>query len=611
MKISEDKINEVAQANDIIEVVSSYTKVKHSGKSYIALCPFHPDKNPSMSVSQEKQVYHCFSCGASGNIFKFIQDIEKISFMDAVQKLAQRAGIELDLRNTSPDLTNEISRLLEINNKAAKYFYETLRDYDGPERDFIFTYLHNRGLKDYTIKKFGIGYAPKNWDSLFQYFKEYTEFSDSDIEKAGLIIKSEKDGNYYDRFRGRLMFPIFNDAGKVVAFGGRKLFEDDKAAKYINSPETRIYNKSRILYGLNFAKESIRTNDKVLLVEGYMDVIALSQADFNNCVASSGTSLTDEQVNLISRFSKNVSILFDGDFAGIKAAKRGIEKMLQGGLNLRVTVFPENDDPDSFIKSKGKKEFEQLLNSGQDFIEFITSLYTKDNKLETVEDKTTFIREIIYYISFIPDKIKRSFYIKQISSDYGLYESDLLDELKTVMNQITSQQAAVPFVNQQPFNLSSRNKLQEISSLELELIELFIHGGNEVVEYIENHLEMSFIQSQVVLNITEIFLDEFINDGKINVSKILNKLEDEKMINIISAAATIKYNVSESGIKDKNSILNIQSSKSKDYLRTVKDLMKNLKLRKLQKEAEEILRDKSRLAEYMVLKKEILELNKL
>lgn len=610
MRISEDKINEVAQANDIIEVVSSYTKVKHSGKSYIALCPFHPDKNPSMSVSQEKQVYHCFSCGAGGNIFKFIQDIEKISFIDAVQKLAQRAGIELDIRDSSPDMSNEISRLLEINNTAARYFYETLRDFDGPERDFIFTYLNNRGLKDYTVKKFGIGYAPKSWDSLLHHFKENTEFSETDIEKVGLIIKSEKDGNYYDRFRGRLMFPIFNDAGKVVAFGGRKLFDDDKAAKYINSPETRIYDKSRILYGLNFAKESIRASDKVLLVEGYMDVIALSQADFSNCVASSGTSLTDEQVKLISRYSKNVSILFDGDFAGIKAAKRGIEKILQGGLNLRVTVFPENEDPDSFIKNKGKEEFENLLNSGQDFIEFITTLYAKDNKLETVEDKTSFIKEIIYYIGFIPDNIKRSFYIKQISSDYGLYESDLMDELKKVMNQISTQQTAGTFVNQQPFNLSTRRKKQDISSLEMELIELFIFGGNEVVEYIENHLEMSFIQSQTILNITEIFLDEYINDGKIDVSKILNKLDDENMIKIISAASTIKYNVSESGIKDKNSILNIQSSKSKNYMRTVKDLMKNLKLKKLHREAEDILREGSRLDEYMNIKKEILQLSK-
>ena len=610
MRISEDKINEVAQANDIIEVVSSYTKVKNSGRSFVALCPFHPDKNPSMSVSQEKQVYHCFSCGASGNIFKFIQDIEKITFMDAVQKLAQRAGIELDLRDNSPDLSNEISRLLEINKVAAMYFYETLRDFDGPERDFIFSYLHNRNLKDYTVKKFGIGYAPKNWDSLIHYFKENTEFSDEDIEKSGLIIKGEKDGNYYDRFRGRLIFPIFNDAGKVVGFGGRKLFEDDKAAKYINSPETRIYDKSRILYGLNFAKESIRANDKVLLVEGYMDVIALSQADFNNCVASSGTSLTDEQVRLISRYTNSVSILFDGDFAGIKAAKRGIEKILQGGLDLRVTVFPENEDPDSFIKNKGKEEFEKLLNSGQDFIEFITTLYTKDNNLESVDQKTEFIKEVIYYIGFIPDKIKRSFYIKQISNEYGLYESDLLEELSKILKQTQSQQSTTTISSRQPFNLITRSKSPEVPQIEMELIELFIHGGPEVIEYIENHLETSFIQSQIVLDITELFLDEFINEGKIEVSKILNKLEDEKIIQTITEATTIKYSVSDSGIKDRNSILNSKASKSKDYLRTVKDIMRSLKLRKLQTEAEEIIRDKTRLDEYMLIKKEILQLTR-
>ncbi|KXK02499.1 MAG: DNA primase [Chlorobi bacterium OLB4] len=415
MRISEEKINEIAQANDIVEVISSYTRVKNSGKSYLAICPFHQDKNPSMSISQEKRVYHCFSCGASGNLFKFVQNIEKITFMDAVEKLAQRAGIALDLQSYSPDLTNEITLLLEINKIAARYFHDTLFDLSGAEKDFIFSYLRKRNLKDYTIKKFGLGYAKKDWNSLHDYFRENTEFSDDNLEKAGLIVKSTKDNKYYDRFRGRLMFPIFNESGKVVAFGGRKLFEDDNTAKYINSPESKIYNKSKILYGLNFAKDSIRSEKRVLLVEGYMDLIALVQAKFTNCVSSSGTSLTDDQVKILSRYTSNVSILFDGDFAGIKAAKRGIEKILQGGAELRITVFPENEDPDSYIANKGINEFGQLINSGSDFIEFISNLLAKENKLKSVADKTNFIREIIYFISFIPDKIKRSFYIKKIS----------------------------------------------------------------------------------------------------------------------------------------------------------------------------------------------------
>ena len=279
MRIPPEKLDEIAQANDIIDIISSYTRVKKSGKSFLALCPFHPDKNPSMNISPEKQVYHCFSCGASGNVYKFVQDYEKVTFVEAAQILADRAGIELNYSWSSPDTSNEVSLLFEINKFAAKYFHNNLKNAPDVERNFVMDYLAMRRIKPDTVKKFGVGYATKDWEGLFNYFAEDNTFKARDVETAGLILKRENDKTrFYDRFRGRLIFPVFNESGKVVAFGGRILYEDEKGAKYINSPESKIYNKSKILYGLNFAKESIRTLDYILLVEGYMDVISLSQA---------------------------------------------------------------------------------------------------------------------------------------------------------------------------------------------------------------------------------------------------------------------------------------------------------------------------------------------
>ncbi len=245
MQIPQEKFSEIAQANDIVDVVSGYIQVKKRGKSFLALCPFHPDKNPSLHISQEKQVYHCFSCKASGNVYSFVQNYEKITFIDAVQKLAQRAGIELRFNLKDPDRSNEISKLFEINKAAAKYFYRNLQNLSGNEKEFVYNYLGKRNIDPKLTEKFGIGYSSKSWDGLLNYFLEENSFNTAEIEKTGLLIRKENDEkNYYDRFRGRLIFPIFSENDKIVGFGGRKLYEDDPGGKYINSPETKIYNKS-------------------------------------------------------------------------------------------------------------------------------------------------------------------------------------------------------------------------------------------------------------------------------------------------------------------------------------------------------------------------------
>ncbi len=611
MRIPQEKLEEIAQANDIIDVISSYTPVKKRGKGFLALCPFHPDKHPSLNISQEKQVYHCFSCKASGNVYKFVQEYEKITFFEAAEKLAIRAGIEMNLKQTSPDISNEISRLFEMNKITAKFFNNNLNNLNESEEDFIYGYLIKRNIKNQTTIKFGIGYANKEWDSLTNHFKEENVFTHDELEKGGLLVKSDKDKEkYYDRFRGRLMFPIFNENDKVVGFGGRKLYEDDPGGKYINSPETKIYNKSKILYGLNFAKESIRTQDFVILVEGYMDVIALSQAGITNVVASSGTSLTEEQVKLVSRYSKNVVIIFDADLAGIKAAKRGIEIILEAGLELSVVSLPEGEDPDSLINKKGKEEIQKLLNNKKSIINFISSLYEKENKMSTVDDKTEFIKETISYVSRIPNKIKRAFYIKELSSLYNLYESDLRDELNIAVSKYrkeTFPKSSVVIPRKK--SLKDIRSGKQPSQEEMDLIEIFIKGDEESISYLENNLETSFIKNILILKITEIFLDEYMNEGRIAVSKVLNNIEDEEVISLITKATLDKHELSVYD-KSKNNLIGTPRKNTIDYLKFAKDVIKKFKINELEEEIRILGKDETKINKIIELKKQINELSK-
>lgn len=611
MNLPNEKIEEIAQANDIVDVISGYIEVKKKGKSFLSLCPFHPDKHPSLHISQQKQVYHCFSCKASGNVYTFIQNYEKITFVEAVEKLAARAGIELKKNLLRPDHANELTRLFEINKSAAKYFHKNLTDLTGSEREFVYNYLDKRKIEKQLITKFGIGYAPKNWDGLLSFFREEDIFNNDDIEKAGLIIRSDKDENkFYDRFRGRLIFPIFNESDKVVGFGARKLYEDDLGGKYINSPESKIYSKSRILYGLNFAKEKIRYYDYVILVEGYMDIVSLSKSGIENTVASSGTALTEEQVKLISRYTKNICVLFDSDLAGIKAAKRGIEIILEAGLDLNVVSLPDGEDPDSFINKNGKEEFEKYLNNKKTVIDFISELYIKEGKFETVNDKSGFIKEIIGYIGKIPDKIVRAFYIKDIARKYSLYESDMRDELEKVIkeNKIKSFPKSSLILPQRK-NSSKKEKGEEIYQEEMDLLELFINGNEEAIAYLENNLEIDFIKNKEVSVITEYFLDEYINHGKIELSKALNDIQSEEARVLVSKAAINQHEVSQPENTSREMLLTGVTGK-KYNLKFAKDIIKKFKLKELETQRSDMRGDPSLMNEIFEITKQINELKK-
>ncbi len=375
MKISQSKIDEIAASIDIVDVISPYTNLRKAGKNFMGRCPFHEERTPSFSVSQEKGVYHCFGCGKSGNVFTFIMDIDNVTFYDAVKTLAERAGIHLQFDEEQYEDRNKIELLYEINKHAGKYFYDNLMSNDGV---YAKEYLEQRGIKNETITKFGLGFSLRANDALLNKFE--SEFKKEDLVSSGLVIQANLN-ELRDRFRGRLMFPIISESGRVVGFGARRLFDaDNLEAKYINSPETKIYNKSKILYGLNFAKKRIKETGYAILVEGYMDLISLNQYGIENVIASSGTSLTTLQVKILSRYTKEIVIVYDADLAGQNAARRGIELILENDINASLIVLPKGEDPDSYIKNFGREKFEELLNKRQSVINYIGESYEKEGK---------------------------------------------------------------------------------------------------------------------------------------------------------------------------------------------------------------------------------------
>ena len=425
-KFPPEFIEQLRSSVDIVEYIGQFVQLKKRGKNFIGLCPFHSEKTPSFSVSAEKQMYYCFGCGKGGSIYKFLDEFEKLTFPEAVQRLAERAGIPLPKIHNDEQEISETEELYEILRRTAKHFHDQL--VHSNEGEFALEYLHKRKLSSDTIRKFGLGYAPRNWEFLVGKFRE-ENISLEFAEKVG-VIKKRDDGSYYDTFRGRVTFPIFNTMGKVVGFGARKLYDDDNLGKYINSSETPVYNKSKILYGLNFSKDAIREKENAILVEGYADYLSLFQTGIENVIASSGTALTEEQIQLLSRFTRTVTILYDADTAGSNAALRGVDLVLAKSLDVRIVQLPEGEDPDTFVQKFGKEEAEKRISNAISFIDFIADSFLSRGKFSTPEGMTEAVRSIVQSIAKIPDEIKREFFIKRVSEKYAIRESTLLLELE-------------------------------------------------------------------------------------------------------------------------------------------------------------------------------------
>lgn len=422
---SDDFIDQVCDANDIADLISDYVPLKKSGRNLLGLCPFHHEKTPSFSVSSEKQFYHCFGCGAGGRAIDFVMKMEHLDFVEAVRFLAQRAHIPVPENNSDKmarQTASEKEQLYALNREAAVFFHNMLYSVKGDQAREYFT---GRGMKEITIKRFGLGYAPDSWDSLLNYLKE-KDFSEQMIEKAGLA--GHKESRYYDSFRNRVMFPIFDLRGNVIGFGGRVL--DDSKPKYLNSPESPVFSKSHNLYGLNFAKnEKGRT---LLIVEGYMDVIALHQVGIGNAVAALGTAFTPDHAKLLKRYADQVILCFDSDGAGQKATARCIEMMAGQQMKVNVLVQHEAKDPDEYVKKFGKESFLDLMEQAPGQIEYQILRLREGYDLEDVEQKIAFVHEAAKVFASIESDVELELYVKKLSAESGVSAEAIFSEVQKI-----------------------------------------------------------------------------------------------------------------------------------------------------------------------------------
>ena len=429
--ISKKTIEEIKFAAKIEEVVGDFVTLKRQGQGYVGICPFHNDSNPSMHVTPKLGIYHCFVCDAKGNTINFLMEHAKMSYPEALEYLAKKYSITLEYdRPETPEekqLRSEKDSLYIVNEFAEKYFMDQLRNSDEGQLMGL-TYFKERGFKDTTIDKFHLGYCPGGWDSFTQYALKQG-YKEEFLLKLGLTKKSES-GKLFDFYRGRVIFPIHNHTGKVIGFGGRILKKDEKIAKYFNSPENEIYHKKETLYDIYLAKKAIRQKDNVYLVEGYTDVISMFESGIENVVASSGTSLTPEQVKILSSQTRNITVLYDGDAAGIKASLRGIDMLLAQGLNVKVCLLPDGEDPDSFAKKHRDSELiEYLETHTTDFLLFKADILSKEAGSDPMK-RANMVSEMITSIAAVRDNIARAFYVKECAKMFELPETTLNAELK-------------------------------------------------------------------------------------------------------------------------------------------------------------------------------------
>lgn len=429
MRITDGTIERVRAAADIVDIVSGFVRLRKAGRNFVGLCPFHKEKTPSFNVNPERNIYKCFGCGKGGDPIGFIMDIESVSFLEAVEELADRYGIAIDREGTQPtaEKREDIEALYDATRLAAHFFHDTLQSEAGAiGRE----YYKRRQWTVETQRAFGLGFAPSGWSGLLDHLRG--EGVDMDImEKAGLVVRKEG-GRNYDRFRNRVVFPIIHVTRKVVGFGARALSPEDEP-KYLNSPDSVIYNKSRVLYGLSQASSAIRERDAVIVVEGYADVISMHQAGVRNTVSTSGTALTPDQVHMLRRYTRNIFFLYDADSAGIAAMLRGLDVILAEDCDARVVRLPAGEDPDSYVLKFGEEAVREQLGTAVSFVDFVTDRYKAEGRLDSPEGMASAVHHIVGMIAKMDDPIRREFYVRHIARKYGMYENVLFQELAKVL----------------------------------------------------------------------------------------------------------------------------------------------------------------------------------
>ena len=540
---------------DIVDVVGDYVRLRRRGSNFVGLCPFHDEKTPSFNVNPERAIYKCFGCGEGGNVFQFMMAMERIGFPEAVRLLAERTGIELP-EEKKPEQGSERETVFHALRFAARYFYHLLTQEEAGAEGLV--YFRERGFSNEIIKKFGLGYATDAWDGLIQAAKE-KQIKIETLEKAGLIIPRREKKGYYDRYRGRIIFPIWSHVGKVLGFGGRILKPAENAPKYINSPETVVYHKSRVLYGLHQSKQAIRKQQEALLVEGYTDVLSLYQHGIENIVATSGTALTPEQIKLLMRYTRQAVLVFDADSAGAGAAIRGIDLMLEQGMTVYGLSLPEGEDPDSFVKEKGASGFlDYLARERQDFIAFKYGLARNTGQLNSPEGQAEAMLGIVSSIHYISDPLLQESYIRRASDvldipDLKLYQAlsnlDRQNKRKGRSNRESVRQTVqdAPPVDPRPVTTSVKKALPE----EKLLIRLMLEHGTPMVELILGNMAVEEFSEGPSRKIIETFLAMY-ESGDINTHSFIDGKWGEEVRQLAAEVLVLQHEPSENWGKKQN-----------------------------------------------------------
>ena len=546
MRIPDSIIDDVRAASDIVDVISAFVPLKKRGKNFTGLCPFHQEKTPSFSVSQDKQMYYCFGCGSGGNVFTFVMQHDKVSFVEAVRSLAKRAGIAIPEEREGSDATaTENEGLYAACREAERLFHENLTG--SVEGKQALEYFRYRGFSDETIRKFGLGYSLNGWDSLVKYAGE-RKIDTSVFEKAGLILKREDGSGFYDRFRGRAMFPIYSTSGRTIAFGARKLKEDDPLGKYINSPETPIYNKSKSLYGLFQSKDAIRAKEMAIMVEGYADLITVSQAGIENIVASSGTALTEEQTRLIGRYAKTITLVYDADSAGSKATIRGVDLVIENGLDVMVAELPQGEDPDSFVRKNGGTAFQALVDGAVSFLDFKAGLFRAQGLFATPEGKTRAVRSLVETIARMKDELKRNFYIKSVSEKYDIYESVLFRELESALGQgrvRRDYERKVPSTVGAQETVRYASQSREMRAAERDLLKVMLEQGAPIARFVFEHVPAVAFRNPAGKRIIERMQGRLAEDATWDTRTFADEAADEDLSRLVADIIFNKYEISK------------------------------------------------------------------
>lgn len=555
MYYPDDLVEEIRQRNDIIDVISEHVKLKRTGNNYMGLCPFHNEKSPSFSVSGQKQMYHCFGCGVGGNVFTFVMEYENYTFVEALKYLAERVNIALPEQEYSAEAKKKADlkgQLLEINRQAAKYFFYQLKSERGTT---AYEYLTNRKLSDETINKFGLGYSNKYSNDLYQYLKQLG-YSDEILKQSGLVTIDETKGAY-DKFWNRVMFPIMDVNNRVIGFGGRVLGEGEP--KYLNSPETLLFDKSRNLYGLNVARTSRKHN--MLICEGYMDVIALHQAGFTNAVASLGTAFTGLQANLLKRYTSEVLLTYDSDGAGTKAALRAIPILKEAGLSTKVINMKPYKDPDEFIKALGAEEFQKRIDEAQNSFYFEIEVLERDYDLNDPEQKTKFFNEVAKKLLVFTEEIERNNYIEAMDRKYHVG----FDNLRKLVNHygatMVPSQAVVKKVQERNNKrVTAEDSMRQASKLLL----TWMIEDTRLFQKLNGIMSEKDFDGELYQAVAGMLFTQYKEQGQVIPAKIINQFESKEEQNEVASLFSTTFQ-EEMSMLEKEKALNDLVYRIKKY----------------------------------------------